>query len=120
MSMIIHFEIPADDLERAKKFYSELFRWDIHEVPGRRMYMLITSSGEKAISGALMSRVNPLQKVTNYIDVPSVDEYTAKIEQLGGKIVVRKKAIEGMGFFAICLDTENNTFGIWEENRNAR
>jgi predicted enzyme related to lactoylglutathione lyase len=119
MSMIIHFEIPADDLERAKKFYSELFGWDILAVPGRRMYMLITSSGERAISGALTSRFNPLQKVINYITIPSIDEYSTKVEKLGGKIVVRKRAIPGTGYFAICLDTENNTFGIWEENSNA-
>ncbi len=119
MSMVIHFEIPADDLERARKFYSGLFGWDINEVPGRKMYMSITSEGQKAISGALMNRINPLQKIINYIGVPSIDEYSAKVEQLGGKIVVRKKAIAGTGYFSICLDTENNTFGIWEENRNA-
>ncbi len=119
MSMVIHFEIPVDDLERARKFYSGLFGWDIHEVPGRKMYMSITSEGQKAISGALMNRINPLQKIINYIDVPSIDEYTANVEQLGGKVVVRKRAIEGTGYFAICVDTENNTFGIWEENSNA-
>jgi predicted enzyme related to lactoylglutathione lyase len=43
-----------------------------------------------------------------------VDEYFAKVEKLGGKILVPKKAIPGMGYFAICMDTENNVFGIVE------
>jgi predicted enzyme related to lactoylglutathione lyase len=58
----------------------------------------------------------PRPTITDYIGVPSVDEYAAKVEKLGGKIIVPKKAIPGMGFFAICMDTENNAFGIWETN----
>jgi hypothetical protein len=45
--------------------------------------------------------------------VPSVDEYADKVEKLGGKIIVPKKAVPGMGYFIICMDTENNAFGIW-------
>jgi hypothetical protein len=52
--------------------------------------------------------------------VPSVDKYAAEIEKLGGKIIFPKTAIPEMGYFAICLDTEKNTFGIWEENKNAK
>ena len=56
----------------------------------------------------------------NYIDVRAVDEYSSKVERLGGKIVVPKMPVKGMGYFAVCLDTENNnTFGIWETNSEA-
>ena len=52
----------------------------------------------------------PEQQITNYIDVKSVDEYSSKIEKLGGKVVRNKTAVAGMGYFAFCIDTENNSF----------
>ena len=56
----------------------------------------------------------------NYIDVRAVDEYSSKVERLGGKIAVPKMPVKGMGYFEVCLDTENNnTFGIWETNSEA-
>jgi len=120
MSMVIHFEIPADDIDRARNFYSSLFNWDIRDVPGRNNYLLITTSGEKAVSSSLIKRFSPKQTTIMYFDVPSVDGYSAKVQQLGGKVIVSRKAVPGTGYFAICLDTENNTFGIWEENKDAR
>ena len=68
----------------------------------------------------MMKRMHPEQQITEYIGVPSVDEYSAKVEKLGGKIIVPKKAIPGMGYFVICMDTENNAFGIWEMNPTAK
>ena len=118
--MVIHFEIPADDIDRARNFYSSLFNWDIRDVPGRNNYLLITTGGEKAVSSSLIKRFSPKQTTIMYFDVPSVDGYSAKVQQLGGKVIVSRKAVPGTGYFAICLDTENNTFGIWEENKDAR
>ena len=68
----------------------------------------------------MMKRQNPGQTIVNYIDVPSVDRYAAEIEKLGGKLIFPKTAISEMGYFAICLDTENNAFGIWEDNKSAK
>ena len=118
--MVIHFEIPADDIERAKNFYSRLFGWEIKDVPGRNNYLLITTSGENTVSSSLIKRFNPKQTTIIYFDISSVDEYASKIKDLGGRIVVPKKTVPGTGYFAICLDTENNPFGIWEENKNAQ
>jgi hypothetical protein len=86
-------------------------------------YWMITTTnekGEKAIDGGMMKRQNPQQPITVYIDVPSVDEYTAKVENLGGKVVLPKTAVPGVGYFAVCLDTENNCFAIWENDKNAK
>ncbi len=63
----------------------------------------------------MMKRQNPDHKVTNYILVESIDEYSEKIEKLGGKIVVPKQEVHGMGFMAWALDPEGNHFAIWEE-----
>ena len=119
MPTVMHFEIPADDIERAKSFYSKLFGWEIKEIPGMD-YWIITTSGEKPLGGGMMKRQNPQQPIINYIDVPSVDKYTAEIEKLGGKVILPKTAVPEMGYFAICLDTEKNTFGIWEDNKSAK
>jgi predicted enzyme related to lactoylglutathione lyase len=118
--MRVNFEIPADDLNRARRFYSELFGWEIKPVPGRNEYFMITSSGENSVGGGLIKRFRPQHTVINYIDVPSIDECISRVQALGGKIVIRKKPVRGAGYFAICRDTENNTFGIWEENTDAQ
>lgn len=117
MPSIVHFEIPADDVSRAKKFYSELFGWRIEGIPGME-YMFVDTLG--APGGGMMKRMKPEQQILNYIGVPSIEEYAAKVVKLGGKIIVPKMAVPGMGYFAICLDTENNGFGIWEMDSNAK
>ena len=137
MPTIVHFEIPADDVERAKKFYSDLFGWKMEKWPGtgnkgssssNMEYWIISTTNDKgnkaAIGGGMMKRHDPPdqhhQHITNFIDVSSVDEYSSKIEKLGGKVVVSKMAVPGMGYFAVCHDTENNSFGIWESNESAK
>ncbi len=126
MPKIVHFEVPADDVERSRKFYSDLFGWKFEKWPGMESgmeYWIINTTdneGTKAVGGGMMKRQNPQQGITNFIDVTSVDEYSAKVQSLGGKIVAPKQAVPTMGFFAVCLDTENNTFGIWETNQNAK
>src|ERR671914_1040384 len=92
MPTIVHFEIPADDVERSKKFYSDLFGWKIEKWSGSAdidmEYWTITTTddkGNKALGGGMMKRQGPQQPITNYIDVESIDEYSSKIQQLGGK-----------------------------------
>lgn len=57
---------------------------------------------------------------TNFIEVESVDTNSSKVQQLGGKVVVPKMSVPGMGYLAYCLETENNSFGIWETNESAK
>ena len=130
MPTIVHFEIPADDIDRAKKFYIDLFGWNIEKwpgsenLPGGPEYLKITTiddKGNKALTGGMMKRQMPEQQgITNYVDVKSVDEYSSKVEKLGGKIRMAKMAIPKMGYLAVCSDTENNTFGLWENDTTAK
>jgi uncharacterized protein len=91
-------------------------------------YWIISTTDSKgnkaAIGGGMMKRHDQPdqhhQQITNFIDVNSVDEYSSKIEKLGGKVVVSKMAVPGMGYFAVCHGTENNSFGIWESNESAK
>jgi uncharacterized protein len=122
MVTIVHFEIPSDNIERSKKFYHELFGWKIDKWSGSDStmeYWMITTTddkGNEALRGGMMKRQNPQQGITNFIGVDSIDDYSSKVQQLGGKILVPKTPVSGMGFFAVCLDTENNSFAIWESS----
>jgi predicted enzyme related to lactoylglutathione lyase len=123
VASLVWFEIPADDVARAKKFYSTLFGWNINPFPNSPVgeYEHIDTGGpDAAPDGGLMKRMHPEQQITQYISVPSVNEFAAKIEKLGGSLCKPKTAVPGMGYFAICKDTENNTFAIWEMDETAK
>ena len=123
MPTVVHFDIFTDDMERAKEFYGELFDWKIELFPGPIPYYLIQTTdlnGNESVGGGLAKRDAPERSITNFIGVRSIDEYTARIEELGGKVVEPKWAVPGWGHLAICLDTENNAFGLWEEDENAQ
>jgi predicted enzyme related to lactoylglutathione lyase len=125
MPNIVHFEIPADDVERARKFYGELFGWKIEKFTGPSPvdYWSVTTGreeGQMGIDGGMMPRQDPRQQTIVYIDVPSVDECLKKVVSLGGQMCVPKTAIPGMGYFAVCMDPENNGFGLWECDTNAK
>lgn len=77
-------------------------------------YWMGSTNDDQTIGVGVMKRQMPQHTVTNYIDVESVDEYSKKVEKLGGKIKVPKTEVPGMGWFVVCIDTENNTFGLWE------
>lgn len=121
MPRVIHFEISADDPERASKFYAEVFGWDIQKWAGPKDYWLI-STGESAapgINGGMFKREGPVNYV-NTIDVPDVDDFVKKIEEHGGKVAMPKTAIPGVGYLVYCHDTENNLFGVLQPEGNAR
>jgi predicted enzyme related to lactoylglutathione lyase len=125
MPTVVHFEIPADDVERAQKFYGELFGWKIEKFtsPMPMDYWMVQTGvkpGEMGLDGGMLKRQQPDQRITLYIDVPSVDEYMDRVKKLGGQVVFPKTAVPGMGFFAVCLDQENNGFGLWENNPSAK
>lgn len=92
--------------------------------PWRPEYLMITTrdeKGNKALTGGMMIRQMPEQQgIMNYIDVKSVDDYSAKVTQLGGQVKMSKTAVPGLGYFAICTDTENNAFAIWETDISAK
>jgi predicted enzyme related to lactoylglutathione lyase len=123
MSRIVHFDISADNIERAKNFYKKLFGWKIEKSPGPVEYFLIethTSTGEKGVIGGIAKREKAYQKITNFIEVASIDESITKVITLGGKIIEPKTAISTVGYIAGCIDTEDNVFGIIEIDKNLK
>ncbi len=123
MATIVHFDISADNPGRAKKFYEAIFGWKIGPIAGFENYYEIETadlSGIKGIGGGITKRENPQQTcITNFIGVLSIDETIAKLTSLGGKVIQAKQTVPGYGFLAVCTDTENNLFGLFQEEKNA-
>jgi predicted enzyme related to lactoylglutathione lyase len=136
MPTIVHFEIPSDNLERTKKFYTGLFGWKIEKMPGtgqREYWTFSTTTNDRGgssggaggeqqptVSGGMMERQMPQEPIMIYIGVDSVTEYSNKVGRLGGKVIKQKTEVPGYGWFAICTDTENNGFALWEANTNTK
>ena len=132
MPTIVHFEIPSDNLERTKKFYTDLFGWKIEKMPGtgqREYWTFPTTTNDngggssnndggdqRMVTGGMLERQMPQEPIMIYIGVDSVTEYSNKVERLGGKVIKQKTEVPGYGWFAICTDTENNGFALWEAN----
>jgi predicted enzyme related to lactoylglutathione lyase len=118
---IIHFEIPANDVEKLRKFYQDLFGWKIEKVPNMEYFMVATVPMDKkgnllrsGVNGGLYKREMPQQQALNYINVESVEDYSKNVVALGGQVVVPKTEIPGMGWFAVALDPDGNVFGLFE------
>ena len=121
MPRVVHFEISADDPERAARFYNTVFAWEFTKWEGPMDYWLI-KTGEEAepgIDGGLMRRAAPDASVINTIAVHSVDEFVDKVQENGGVVVAPKVAIPGVGYVAYFKDTEENVFGIMEADESA-
>jgi len=122
MPRIVHFDVPADDPMRAQKFYSEIFGWKFDKWNGPMEYWMTITGDDKqpGINGGLSKRMPGQAGITNTIDVSSVDEFSKKIQSKGGKIIAPKMPIPGVGYFAQCMDTEGNVFGIIQFDKNAK
>ncbi len=122
MPTIVHFDVPADDPERAKKFYETLFDWKFELVP-QYQYNLISTrhlDGAPGVAGGLGKRMDPSQRMMNYFGVKSIEAAMKQVKKLGGKVVTDRMAVTGMGWLVNCVDTEGNAFGLWEEDSKAK
>jgi uncharacterized protein len=118
----IHFDLTVDDPERAMKFYKDIFGWKFEKWNGPMEYWMVTTGDEKepGINGGLSKRGESGMPNMNTIGVSSVDKFSKMVQDEGGKVLMPKSPIPGMGWFATCQDTEGNTFGIIEEDRTAK
>lgn len=121
MSRVVHFEIPADNPERAIKFYEKVFDWQIEKWDGPIEYWLIMTGEEDkpGIDGGLARRENPTTGVENTIDVKNLDASLANVKAYGGKVVRPRMAVPGVGWMAYVKDTEGNVFGLMESDSEA-
>ena len=123
MPTIVHFDLPAEDLARARKFYGGLFGWTFQRPTGPMEYYLIGTralDGSPGVRGGMGKRGAQDQRMMNYFGVPSVEEYLKKAKSLGASVVMPKTTVPFFGYLAVCVDTEGNPFGLWEEDPSAR
>ncbi len=83
-------------------------------------WMAKTGTEEPGIDGGLSKRMPGQTGMTNTISVPSVDEFSKKVTEKGGQLIIPKMAIPKIGWFAQCMDTEGNAFGIIETDDKAK
>jgi predicted enzyme related to lactoylglutathione lyase len=129
MSRVIHFEIHADNPERAIKFYSTLFGWEITKWGGPVDYWVIKTGpdGQPGINGGMVKRQGPApvenQPVNAYpctIAVTALDATLQAITKNGGTIALPKMPIPGIGWLAYGKDTEGNIFGVMQADPTAK
>lgn len=120
MNSVVHFEIPAKDLSRAKKFYSDVFGWQMNDFDNENTMVSTTSTDERgfpqtpgAINGSIYKPDTP-KTPTIVIDVPDIQAHIKKVKSNGGELVDNVVTIPGMGMYARFKDTEGNLVGLWQ------
>jgi predicted enzyme related to lactoylglutathione lyase len=125
---VVHFEIPADDKERANGFYQSAFGWNLSPMQGMDYTIAITTPSDQqtgmptapgAINGALFPRTDNLRTPIITIDVEDMDAALAQVESAGGSVAQAKDAVPGMGYYAYFKDTEGNIMGLWQTDSSA-
>lgn len=119
---VVHFELPADNVDRARKFYQDAFAWEITPIPDMQYTMVRAVPTDEmgrptepgAINGGLMQRQSPVTGPVITIDVDDIEQAQERVERLGGKVVREKFPVGEMGFAAYFTDTEDNVVGLWQ------
>lgn len=119
---VVHFEIPADDVERASAFYRSAFDWSVTGEPGMDYWALRTTDTDDegmpsepgSINGGMFIREPTLVSPVITVDVDDIDATLERIEKLGGRTVQPKAQVADMGFAAYFRDSEGNVIGLWQ------
>jgi predicted enzyme related to lactoylglutathione lyase len=126
LARVVHFEIHAENPERAAAFYRKVFDWQIIKWDGPADYWLITTGpdSEPGINGAIVQRQGPINgdAVIAYvctIDVADIDAAIANVRAQGGTEALPKMAVPGVGWLAYFKDTEGNVFGMLQTDHSA-
>ena len=119
---LVHFEIPAKDVDKLKQFYEQVFGWKIIQYPSPLDYWLIQTVpvDEKGaplrpgINGGMFRKQKPEMKSINYFAVESINDYLDKIQKLGGKVISPKQEVPNVGWTAAAEDPEGNQFALFQ------
>jgi predicted enzyme related to lactoylglutathione lyase len=119
---VVHFEVEATDLERAKRFYSQAFDWQLQDTgPEMGGYVLVTTGAQTepgGINGGIY--INPpgsgatkeLNAYSCVVGVDNLEQAKQKVKSAGGELVGDSQDIPGVGLWQRCKDTEGNIFSI--------
>ena len=113
----VHVELNSPDPENAKKFYSNLFQWQLEEMPNPAVsagtYTVIKVG--QGIGGGIMKQIpgGPAGWLA-YVSVDDIHAATKKAESLGGKIMKDVTEVPGMGWFSFIQDPTGSILGLWK------
>jgi predicted enzyme related to lactoylglutathione lyase len=128
---VVHFEIQANDVERAKKFYEDLFAWEFERMGGPTEYWLIRTGRTQGrdgtqvgIDGGLLVKggkdagegASPNAFVCT-IQVEDLDSTLQQAAEAGAAVQMPKDQIPGVGWLSYLKDTEGNIFGVLQPER---
>ncbi len=126
MARVVHFEIHADDVQRAIKFYEAVFGWTFEQWKGPFEYWLVMTGpeDEPGIDGGLAKRdASPAgDDIVAFVctaDVKDIDATVALVEANGGIVTSPKHPVPGVGWMAYFKDTEGNFFGAMQSDPQA-
>jgi uncharacterized protein len=113
---LVHFEVQAEDSDRAAAFYGDVFGWDFQDVgmPGMEYRMVRTGESQ---GGGLYQSDDRTGHLTVYFDTDDIDATIAKVRESGGE-AGDKQPIPGVGWFAAAKDTEGNAFSLFESDES--
>ena len=119
---VVHFEIPADDENRAREFYSSIFGWEFQVLPEMDYSLAMTTPLDEqgrptvpgSINGGLFKRGEGLTAPVVTIDVEDIDAVLAQIVAQGGAVHREKMEVPGSGWNAYFKDSEGNVVGLWQ------
>lgn len=119
MPTIEFVEIAADNCQRAQEFYAKLFGWQFEKMDGPMEYYTACTAdadGKPGTVVGMMPRQAPKHRVTPYTSVEDIEVAMKQVGEFGGQVVMPKQPVSGMGWFAVCVDTEQNAFALWQDD----
>lgn len=123
MPKLTHFEIAADDIERAVDFYKNVFGWDVDpdEDSPDEYWLISPKDDEVQITGGIVQRFSNFDSTTNTYEVTSIDGFARRVVDAGGKVIEEAPiTLAGVGYVHYCEDSEGNVFGIIQYDEHAR
>ena len=111
---LVHFELPAQDVGRAKRFWSGVFGWEFGDsaMPEFEYYMVQTGDDQ---GGAIMPSETAAASPIVYFDTDDIDASIATVREHGGN-AEDKAPVPTHGWFAACSDSEGNAFHLWQSD----
>lgn len=126
MARVVHFEVHAEDPERAVRFYTDTLGWKFKNWAGPADYWLIETgpAEEPGINGGLMRRHGTIdgQAVTAFVCTVCVEDLDATLAKAlanGASLALPKMPVPGVGWLAYAKDTEGNIFGMMQPDPSA-
>jgi uncharacterized protein len=120
MSRVVHFELPSTNISKSKKFYEDVLGWKFTKYGGPVEYWLVDTGDPKTpgINGGLGGAANEFKATVNTVEVENIDEVLKKVLANGGKIIMPKDTIPGVGQLAYVSEPGGAVFGIIQNDPN--